>query len=1733
MVGGAAKWRIHVLAAFALSFAMSVSPTSATEHECDRLAAAPTDVNKQGPGVPVEELDAEAAIAACEDAAREFPAVDRFKFQLARALNKAGQFQEAARYYEPLANGGYVAAAHNLSVLYMQGAGVSKDSARALDLLRKSAAAGFAFSQYQLGLFYSQGAVVARDLTAAASWFRKAAEQGLPAAENELAAMYQNGRGMERDNQKAVELYRKAADQGFALAQANLGWMYAHGQGVERNSAEAASWYRVAAEKGNAWAQNELGSMYRDGIGVERDDVKAFNLYQMAADQGLAIAQANLGWSYLNGRGVMRDNANAERLFHVAALAENGFAMFQLGWMHELGAGVKLDNLKAYIWYRLAADAGDDKALIALGRISQNILLLNTTKEFGSDEMGQIESDPLLIQNSDMVKEAIHRTEEQIRHEAASWFDKAIQRGSTEAILLLANLHLKYSISPKQGKQILLFEAPSSSAERFDASPSKAVELYKLAIQRGSNAARVNLARLYQLGYGVEKSREKAVALYDELTGTVFAAPAQIGLLHDSLEGLWEAEQTRWRRLPPDHAPDAASGGSKIVVKSLRDLVYIIVTDPIGRRVFSGLLREGQDYSPPRDRNDLILWLPHSSLAKDQIQIRVGSEKIKAPDQIVGVRLNHKLLLAGRAFDPKFYEDRFRPPRLPPEVRRKARIVLESIRNANIYVHSPDDVIGFEENHPIGDRFTIPDIHDLTLELRPNPNPDDNSPLSIVVDGKHVLDLEVGGDCMAVVRLSPDELLKELPRKPLRKCTSWGDDASSRQSTEQHVNLVIRFSHAPNERIPGVIEGHLRINTGIALLKLKLSGQLDELLRAQRIVVAQNMREYGPYSSETIASELDLCETEADFGLTTSARARIDTIINRTNEITSLQSALRINIYTRFSIILKKLGRFAEAERFMLLAISLNERVNPPDQRPVEAHYFGRFQTMAELSERNGQVERALAYTLSDILLDNIATPERSEDFNSEYAAGKLISLIRLLNLTRRSEIARNLLPFVHHEAKREVARDLPEPLKFPLDLRWAEQTFGPVDRSGTIAGALANLGWAYSSMGRHGEALPLFEQQARTRTNIFGDISPQASESLAVVADEHRLSGDISTALRLARMAYAAAAEYVDSRGTSEKTADSTARALGPPGAAALEALYAQSRADAAGAPALVQEAFEVAQRLQASAAATALQAFGARLSLADPKLGDFVRRRQDLGEELTRLDASLVAAVSGNGPQNIAQQDEIKLKIKDAEARLRELNHHRPQKLQETDDLGRRMRAVPYAELREALRPDEALVTVFSGEESSFVFAATRDKLTWARAGLGDYAIERIAATLRCGLDRQQWIGHDRFERCKELAQAEPRAGMLPFHLDVAHQLYSALVGPIKETIAGKQLTLVLSGALTGLPPHVLVAAPAAVPVPKTMDGYRAVAWLGRDHAIAVLPSVTSLVSLRRFGGRERAPERYIGLGDPALSGNPGCEKTIVPSSCPRTSTQVALNNHRSGLMPYEGTREAFRAGFANVAAVRQICPLPDTALELACVARSVGSSPKNLILGSAFTVDAVKRARLDRYRVIHFATHGLLAGQTERFLSGTAEPALVLTPPAAPSAANSGLLTASEIAELKLNADWVVLSACNTASGESPGAEALSGLARAFFYAGARTLLVSHWEVVSSVAVLLTTHMFDEIARDAAVGPAESLRRSMAALMNQTQTPEFVHPQYWAAFVVIGEGDPIDAKPFTKSR
>ena len=213
--------------------------------------------------------------------------------------------------------------------------------------------------------------------------------------------------------------------------------------------------------------------------------------------------------------------------------------------------------------------------------------------------------------------------------------------------------------------------------------------------------------------------------------------------------------------------------------------------------------------------------------------------------------------------------------------------------------------------------------------------------------------------------------------------------------------------------------------------------------------------------------------------------------------------------------------------------------------------------------------------------------------------------------------------------------------------------------------------------------------------------------------------------------------------------------------------------------------------------------------------------------------------------------------------------------------------------------------------------------------------------------------------------------------------------------------------------------------------------------------------------------------------------------------------------------GTSGDAGTGIADVEAIRQAPALPETADELRALAKALLAEPSSLHLAGNATETRAKAMDLSRYRVLAFATHGVMAGE----MKGLAEPGLILTPPQTGTVQDDGYLSASEVAQLKLNADWVLLSACNTASpDDAPGAEGLSGLAKGFFYAGARSLLVSNWYVVSEATVLITTEMLKNYAANPKQGKAEALQQSMQKMRAD---PKYSHPLFWAPFMVVGEG------------
>lgn len=566
-----------------------------------------------------------------------------------------------------------------------------------------------------------------------------------------------------------------------------------------------------------------------------------------------------------------------------------------------------------------------------------------------------------------------------------------------------------------------------------------------------------------------------------------------------------------------------------------------------------------------------------------------------------------------------------------------------------------------------------------------------------------------------------------------------------------------------------------------------------------------------------------------------------------------------------------------------------------------------------------------------------------------------------------------------------------------------------------------------------------------------------------------------------------------------------------------------------------LLREMFQTAQWPQGSEAAKALSQMAARGAKSDQRLATLVRERQDLVAEWRKRDVARSTAIA----------QPLKRRDRDAEegdiARLAAIDT-RVGQIDETlkdrfPDYAALSRPDPLSveDVQAQLGADEALVLILDTPEwqptpeETFIWVVTKTDVHWVRSDFGTLALTREVQALRCGLDGAAWQA-DGGSRCAKLHgigldKAPMGDDPLPFDLTRAHELYRALFGQVAEQIRGKHLLIVPSGPLAQLPFHVLVTEKPD-PTLSGPDAFRRAAWLAKHHAITVLPAVSSLKALRQHSKASRATRPMIGFGNPLLDGPQDDLRWAAhfkkqaalareKQLCPGTRLQYLASHIALGAKALTQ-----RGGLADVAEVRAQVPLPETADELCAVARDLMVADDNIYLGVRASERKVKalseNGELSTYRIVHFATHGVLAGE----LSPNAEPGLILTPPENATAEDDGYLTASEIAGLKLDADWVILSACNTAAGGVRGAEALSGLARAFFYAQARALLVSHWAVYSGATVKLITRTIGTMVANKSVGRAEALRRSMMVMIEEGDSKE-AHPAYWAPFVVVGDG------------
>ncbi|HEV2081718.1 MAG TPA: CHAT domain-containing protein [Brevundimonas sp.] len=536
----------------------------------------------------------------------------------------------------------------------------------------------------------------------------------------------------------------------------------------------------------------------------------------------------------------------------------------------------------------------------------------------------------------------------------------------------------------------------------------------------------------------------------------------------------------------------------------------------------------------------------------------------------------------------------------------------------------------------------------------------------------------------------------------------------------------------------------------------------------------------------------------------------------------------------------------------------------------------------------------------------------------------------------------------------------------------------------------------------------------------------------------------------------------------------------------------------------ALRAEAYEAAQWAMASDAAEALARVSARYAEGQGELGELAERRERLLAGRDAQERELATLYGAEGDAARARRAELtdayEASLDGLKAVEAEIDVRFPAYAELVAP-----RALSVAETQALLNPDEALLLVLVNPEATYVWGISRERVVWARAAdLGEAEMTRSVGRLRSTLttagarrdegdptvDPMIWAGR----------------GGLTFDRAEAHRLYKALIEPVESAFAGKTtLMSVVSGPLTGLPLAVLSPAP-----PGSADD---AGWLIDRYALATLPAASSLKSLRchLVVGPARHPGCPPALTARAEMREAGARLPLVAYGAP-TLGGAAVSGPRGA--PTDADAVRGEGALADPAKLRALPSLPGSRAELEALSASY---PSGIVrIGADATETAVKATDADalsRARFVVFSTHGLMAG------SAFAEPGLVLTPPDAASAVDDGYLTASEAAGLRLNADLVVLSACNTAAPDGrPGAEGLSGLARAFFYAGGRAVLVSHWAVSDQATRTLTGRTFsglDAYGADPAAR-ARALRDASLAVRAETR---WRHPAYWAAFTLVG--------------
>ena len=492
----------------------------------------------------------------------------------------------------------------------------------------------------------------------------------------------------------------------------------------------------------------------------------------------------------------------------------------------------------------------------------------------------------------------------------------------------------------------------------------------------------------------------------------------------------------------------------------------------------------------------------------------------------------------------------------------------------------------------------------------------------------------------------------------------------------------------------------------------------------------------------------------------------------------------------------------------------------------------------------------------------------------------------------------------------------------------------------------------------------------------------------------------------------------------------------------------------------------FSVAQQAKGLVTARAMAMAAARVVSGNQDVANAIRKMQDTRRRRDQLHTQIAVARANPVSFMPAAVNELEEKVRFLTDEIAKLDFHvqnaHPRYNQLLD------RSIKIKKMQETLQEKEAFLQILVGNDRSFGFFVNQTHIEAYEISLTRAEIKTAVRDIRKSLNKEGAIS--------------------PFDLQSSYDLYSHLFEPIQSHLKSVQHIIISpSSELLSLPFGVLATSPPprdaeTKNITRRNQIYNETAWLVRRFALTLAPSAQSLFNLRTVARPSAATEPFIGFGYDqhykrqieTAESNGGVKSFDLPDNCKDKFAQFT-----------------------------RFAPLTELEPTLQQMKQQIGAPEAPLLVGNQFSEKNFPKD-LDKYRSLVFVTHGLLPNQ----LDCMPEPALL-------TGGEDRYLTASEIAELKLDADIAMLLACNTGGPDGNfSGEALAGLARSFLYAGARSVLVTHWEVPHKPTLDLSIH----VAKNVDQSLAFALRQSQVALIND---PDFAHPINWGAFTIVGDG------------